>query len=87
MTRTYKKSVRQVEVVDTITCDFCQQEIKKRWHQVAEAQIEMREGHVYPEGGRTVNTWVDICTQCFQTKLIPWLEGQGITTHEEEIDW
>lgn len=49
--------------------------------------IYHREGDSYPEGGSGTITEVDICPDCFQNKLVPWLELQGATIKEKDWEW
>jgi len=78
------------------TCDICGAEAKKGlWqssaYEVNEVEIEVtvrqKDGTSYPEGGYGTKYEVDMCPNCFKTKLIPWLESQGCKTERKEWDW
>lgn len=68
---------KEVEVVDKVTCDLCGCEIPNGCGNVNETRVSHRTGYSYPEGGHGDLVAFDICGDCFETKLRPWLESQG----------
>ncbi len=90
-TITARKCTRQ-------TCDLCGCEAVQpgsRWegglYDVSETRLEVsvvaEEGTVYPEGGSTERTVVDLCPTCFNERLVPWLRSQGAKISEpQEIE-
>jgi hypothetical protein len=97
--RHYKKVTipeKKETLLDKVTCDLCGAVAKAgRWessvYEVAESEIEVTvrqaDGENYPEGGAGTKYVVDMCPNCFKTKLIPWLEAQGCTAKREEWEW
>ena len=96
--RKSKKVTVEVEktVFEECTCDLCGVVAKHgNWessvYEIAETEIEIeiryKDGDEYPSGGSGTKYNVDICPDCFKTKLIPWLESQGATCKSEEWDW
>lgn len=78
------------------TCDLCGEvEGKGKWrsssYDVDETEIEItvrqRDGYSYPEGGAGTEFSVDMCPNCFKTKLIPWLQSQGCSAERTDWDW
>jgi hypothetical protein len=39
------------------------------------------------DGGASQKTFADMCPHCFMTKLVPWLQTQGVSMQHEEADW
>ena len=77
-------------------CDLCGKKSKYAdWssddYGVAETELSVKvvhkSGESYPEAsfGKTVD--IDLCPECFQEKLIPWLKEQGATINEKEWDY
>ena len=78
---------KTVEVVEEMTCDMCGQKtpwIRSDWstspHTTASTTVKMETGYSmdYDGGGESEEVEIDICPDCFNTKLIPWLESQGV---------
>lgn len=44
-------------------------------------------GYYHHDGGSFEQIHVDICPKCFLTKLVPWLESQGVKINKKEIDF
>ena len=70
-----QESVKQV--LDKTTCDLCEKAVTKEKYSEEGVTIEFKTGEVYPEGGVGEIVSVDMCPDCFKTKLVPWLEEQG----------
>lgn len=93
--KTFKKyQPPETTLVDTVTCDLCG--TKKPGHScwnagddfnIAATRLEMEIGWGCPDGGDKTETSYDICTNCFQTKLMPWLESQGAKPTVTNVDW
>ena len=79
-------------VVET-KCDICGKIApwpdgwEKGPHDVAEVTLELREGRSYPDGGSGKKYFVDMCPECFKTKLIPWLSSLGCTLQVKDRDY
>ncbi len=71
------------DVVEFITCDLCGEKIATHIYEVDEVIVNHRYGESYPEAGFGKETNVDLCGQCFEEKLIPWLRSQGVKPNEE----
>lgn len=54
---------------------------------VNEVRVSLKRGFSYPEGGMGTLLHVDICDQCFTTRLLPWLESQGAKVIESTWDF
>jgi hypothetical protein len=88
-----KKIERLEKHFKSITCDLCgakgRSDCQDAWgggpFDVAETTVQMRTGKSYPDCYNYTYKEVDICTMCFKTKLIPWLESQGATVREREV--
>jgi hypothetical protein len=49
--------------------------------------VKHRDGENYPEGGSGTEVEIDMCPECFKTKLIPWLESQGVVVQRKDWEW
>lgn len=78
------------KVWDSTTCDICGFKAKdeNNWAKEAwereETTILLEEGFYYPDGNYGEKLSVDICPNCFKTKLVPWLEAQGAKMRKKE---
>ena len=85
------------DLVDERVCDLCggvsrdSGSFNYDWYRnsfkINNAVIELNQGSSYPEGGHRITTTCDLCPECMATKVIPWLESQGVKMREEECDW
>lgn len=75
------------EVVDRVTCDLCGAVINVRGYDVDEVEVRHKTGSNYPEGGSGDETSVDMCGECFDEKLVPWLRSQGVEPRTEDWGW
>lgn len=49
------------------------------------SQLVWKEGgYYYHDGGYYKYMKIDICPKCFLTKLVPWLESQGIKINKDQ---
>jgi hypothetical protein len=85
---------RDVEVVSHRVCDFpgCGQRTTPRGsYEIDKCEVKIsvthKEGSNYPEGGSGTELEIDICPECFTTKLLPWLKAQGVEGIEREWEW
>lgn len=86
-TKTEAKEVTEV-VKSWETCDICGAELGGlHGNDISESEVSLRTGYSYPDCGSTTTVSADLCAQCFETKLIPWLEIQGVTMQREECSW
>jgi hypothetical protein len=76
-----------IEVVDHVTCDLCRRPIPDERFKVDEVEVSRRQGDVFPEGGSGTTTSFDICGECWEQILAPFLERMGAEpqTHEWEF--
>ena len=82
MRHTTKKFVpgHTEDIFSHITCDSCNVIIEEKGFDICDITIEHKEGTVYPEGGSLEVLAPDICTKCFNKKIIPVLKEMGINT-------
>ena len=69
------------------TCDMCGRDIKRDAYDAEEVEIKHRTGEVYPEGGSGEVTSIDMCGECFEKKLVPWLKSNGVEIRTKEWSW
>ena len=90
------KTITEEKIIfDKLVCDICKRESNHRsWasgFDVDETEVKVsikhRTGESYPEGGWGDKIEVDICPECFDNKLIPWLRSEGVEIEETEWDW
>jgi len=71
-----------------VTCDICGNETGKTGqYEKNEVTVEHQEGTTYPEGSNIDITSFDICPECWETKLIPYLESLGAKKLTRNINW
>ncbi len=89
MKRFETKKVTSVETYCVShTCEFCKKEIGDRiYGKVNEATVLLKTGYAYPDGGSGEELVLDICTDCFKAKLIPWAEANGASFRKEDWDF
>lgn len=70
------------------TCDGCGRDVDHADHSYREevATIEARIGDVYPEGSHQTTYEVDVCGQCFLSKVVPALAAIGFKVRERRTD-
>ena len=98
--KVYKKIEYQTSYnrLEKIICDVCKAETTKEWkhHNTDEFKIEisMREGFIYRmvdgydhDEGEGTKTQIDLCPDCFKSKLIPWIESQGGVPNRKEWEY
>lgn len=89
--RTEVTPAREHEVCSSIQCDLCGKTTARQWKDGAfdatETEVRWKTGSSYPEGGYGEETEIDICPECFETKLIPWVRSKGGEPTTKEWDW
>ena len=64
-----------------VQCDLCKKTSKNEWKKsnsdATEVNVSLKSGEVYPYCGRGEEITIDICPDCFNSKLIPWVKSQG----------
>jgi hypothetical protein len=78
-------TTRKVELAST--CDMCSAEIDTYGYDVDEVTIKVEEGSRFPEGTNLDITECDLCGECFRTKLVPWLEAQGVKMQKRGLSY
>jgi hypothetical protein len=74
-------------------CDICGKVFRgSDWdaevYEISETEVRYKEGNSYPDSGSGTETKIDVCPDCFKTKLIPWVKSFGISDPKaEEWDW
>lgn len=97
MRKYIKKTVtKEINELQETTCDLCGKKAKYgRWESSCwnvddvdlEVNIVNKTGKSYPECTWGTTYMVDMCPECFQKKLIPWLESQGATITNREWEY
>lgn len=80
---------KTISVLDHVKCELCDRTSKREdWspmqYDVDRPELSLEVGHNYPEDRHTKITILDICPDCFRTKLIPWFESLGGVPRIEE---
>lgn len=78
------------EVVDKIECDLCggsAQDPDGTEPNIDHVTIRRETGYRSSDGGSYTATIVDVCAQCFETKVMPFLQREGAKPRKEEVDW
>ena len=85
--QTVKVPATTTQVVEKVTCDLCGEVIKRKLYDADQVDVRHRTGSNYPEGNRGEEVQVDMCGNCFDTKLVPWLRTQGADPKPQEWEW
>lgn len=76
------------EYVTKTTCDMCGSVIPQQWAgEIDDITVERKTGFSSSDGGSGDLVSVDLCSDCFTGKLVPWLESQGVKVQKTEWDW
>lgn len=86
----YKTQISEYTVLDKMVCDVCGKEsISDNWdtklYDVADTTVSYIFGKSYPDDHHEIELFLDICPECFQTKLVPFFESQGIKFNRREV--
>lgn len=88
-----RKTIREEEYVSSTTCELCGRSTKndRDWGgedaNVNHATVMLEVGYGHGDGGNIQQTIVDVCPDCFKSKMLPWLASQGANPRTDEIDW
>ena len=94
-----KTRINTYSVIKKVTCDLCGKESpdpegsmdSQSWDRntfnVEETSLYLKEGRTYPEAGTHEYLECDICPDCFKTKLVPWLEQQGVEMRSRKVEF
>src|SRR5688500_4648892 len=96
VTRTVPATTRQE--IASVKCDICGRAAKdaENWsgesrYDIDGTTVEMKvtrdKGTSFPDGGQRTSTRFDICPQCFEQVLVPFLESKGAKPTVDEVDW
>lgn len=85
--KTVQVPARESKILDKTTCDLCGNEIISRCYDAERVEVTHRTGKNYPEGGYGEEVAVDMCGDCFESRLIPWLREQGADPRPEDWDY
>lgn len=88
-TRTVTYPARTETVYDYTACDLCGQRIDRDQNSfdIDEVRVAHRTGSQYPGGGDHTTVAYDVCGECFDNKLVPWMKAQGAEPTSDEVDW
>lgn len=75
------------KVVDYVSCDICKEKIVEGTYETREAELSMKVGDAYPELQFGDYTEYDVCTECFKSKIIPFMESLGAKPKVTEYHW
>lgn len=95
------KTEQVTRIVEYIVhCDLCGRKAEGRgwdsstWgsgydHKEVEIEVKIKkqEGEHYPEGSSGTEWLIDMCPECFQKKLVPWMISQGAKIEEKDYDF
>jgi hypothetical protein len=82
------KPAEEIDVVDFIACDVCNKKIETtKKFEINEVEIKHRKGNNFPEEGSGTEISFDICENCFNEKVVPFLKGIGCEPRESEWSW
>jgi hypothetical protein len=88
---THTRPASTYEVHAETRCDICGKTTRKKWKDgcfdAVETEVRFKKGSDYPEGGMGTETTIDICPECFESKLIPWVKSHGGQPTTKEWDW
>lgn len=92
--REYKTVTYEHRKLEKVQCDLCKQtnnslNWSKRPFDLDKTVTILHESgrNRYPEGGGEATlTEIDICPNCFTTKLLPWLVSQSVNPPVTEIE-
>ncbi len=92
----------EVTLEDKIICDLCAREGEYDWHEDG-YPMRMDESDIYMKGavkikqekgeswdsdeGDTTKQWFDLCPDCWESVLKPFLVSKGATCYKKEINW
>lgn len=86
------------QYVAEVRCDICCALGRSSVHDLATywddglycteaSAIWSRRGYTDPDGGESTTTTADICNDCFEEHVVPFLESLGVKMRVKEIEW
>jgi hypothetical protein len=82
--KTYKERTKpacKYKVLVETKCDLCGSTTITGWKRdqfdALEVDVKLKTGSAFPITGRGEEISIDICPDCFTTKLVPWVQSQG----------
>lgn len=85
--KTVEFPARTSSILEKTTCDICRGEIAPEYGDADLVSVLHRTGCSYPDGGSGEEVSFDICGDCFDLKLVPWLREQGADPQSRDWDW
>jgi len=92
--KTYEEKIqpeRKYQALVETKCDLCGKTTATEWKKnsgdATEVEVRLKTGWSCPDGGSGEETTIDICPDCYTSKLIPWVESQGGKPTKKEWDW
>ncbi len=99
--KVYKKETKTItKEVNTFVsrnCDLCgkpsadDSDWKNGGYEVSETEVEMtvklREGLRFPEGSYVEGYDIDLCPECFNNELVPWLISKGAKIERKDFGY
>ncbi len=77
---TTKEETRIVKTNSTkYFCDICKKQIKSDPYDIENVTIEAETGYSYPDDTSVTTIEFDVCLNCFNEKLRPFIESFGAT--------
>ena len=87
--------------LEKIICDLCKAETTNEWRQnnsdnsdVIEINISISEGYIHKmidgydhDEGEGTKTTIDLCPDCFKSKLLPWVVSHGGVPQKETWEY
>lgn len=87
-TKTQEAHIERRQVPSRIACDSCGRSTDHADHMYhsEEVTISAQIGDAYPEGSQQTAYDVDVCGECFTSKVVPALEAIGIKVRMRHAD-
>lgn len=88
-----ERPAEKVKVLKECICDLCgkkstdQFDDPEKYGNYCQVTIEMKRGCYYPEMHNYTRSFYDICPDCFETKVIKFLNNEGAAISEEDGGW
>jgi hypothetical protein len=85
--REYKETTKTYKYVSRVFCDCCKKEVaSQKGYRHQEVEITKESGHNWPEGPVYIRTTYDICVDCFEERVEPFLKSIGLVKITEEVN-
>ncbi len=84
--RRFERVTKGVELTRA-TCDFCGgPDVPEDFWDRTEVEIQGTVGSVYPESDCRQRTWIDCCSACFESKVVPAIETLGVKFRTHPVE-